>query len=705
MASPRTSGRVPWPLLATGLLLAACRASSPATQDGDKPVPPEPLASVRASRASDIPRCQEDLLRLCADPLAALPEEESGSLYGTYLKEAGKELPQDFKAPTCEPGKAAECHAAAQEVQRRTDLRTAFPAYKEACAMGFAPSCELLIRAFKKDRESPAAEACALAFASKACQAGAAEACTLRADAQDLPDGLAFDPTCATAAREKACELGQGGDCVDLRLALTWPGRRALEAGAPRLAEQACALGMTGSCSVAARHHEHGHGVPADHSKALRFHEDACDLGSATACIEGGLLRSEQAKRPAEQRYAELQLAHGLQRTESSRGDMLASLKLAIGYEEGAEGVAAAPARARLLLERLSALCRPVSKAERDAADALPVDTLKALRKRELQRASSACLELGLAREAGIGGSVDVKAARELFARACEGKPTGCILHWSALLQEGTPEEQAQARKELTSWQDNLPSQSDDLLRVSTRLAPSAVRISQAACLGGNEEVCAGRIRVRAFIAGQAEGALAELEELCGAGRPDACEFAVRVLASAPPGVTRPDVRLAELNHAACAGGIGMACVRLAGLQDDGRVSGTPGVPTETVYRQHCREGMRGCWRPALKWLEAPAERGKALKWLKTQCDMDEPRACAALGTAFLEGRHVVQDGYAAANFLSRACSQEDGASCARLATLLEQHGGEAHAEDAARARSQACRLKALPCDEKGGAR
>jgi len=338
MASSRTPGRVLGPLLITGLLLTACRASSPAAPSVTPAAAPEPLASARAIRPSDIPRCQEDLLRLCADPLAALPEESRSSRRSRREESGDEAPPAPPKLPTCEPGKARECFGAAQAYEDEEGLRAALPAFVEACRQGSAPSCEHLAKAFQKDSESPAASACALAFASEACQLGSGEACVQRATAQELPGGPAFDVTCGTAALEKACALEERGACADLPSAFSWPQRRALDAEALRQAEGACTLGVAWACSFSARRHERGLGVPVDVSKALRLHEEACDLGAPTACIEGGLLRSEHAKRPSEQQYAALQLAHGLQRAQGSQDGALATLQLAIAWHARPSG-------------------------------------------------------------------------------------------------------------------------------------------------------------------------------------------------------------------------------------------------------------------------------------------------------------------------------------------------------------------------------
>lgn len=708
MAAPRTPGRVLAPLLATGLLLAACRSAPTAPPDDTSAVragAAESLASVRAVRASHIPRCQQNRLRLCADPLAALPEQPPRR--GDDASESEDAEP-DAKAPRspapCESGKARECHAIASLREHEDGLRAALPSFIEACHMGFASSCERLARAFK-DSPSPAASACALAFHGQACQLGAGDACVQQASALFQAEGPAFDIACGNAALEKACELGTSSACAELPGVLRWSQRRALDAEALRWAERACAGGVAASCTDVARRHETGRGVPVDLAKALRLHEEACDLGAPTACMEAGLLLSEQAQSPEEKRYAEVRLAHGLERTELRSGSSspLAALKLALAYEEGAE-VARAPARTRRLLERLEALCRPVSEAERKAAEALEVGPLRERQTGALRRASTACLEVGLAREAGIGGAMDAEAARRFLARSCGESTTGCLLHWSALLREQAPAgEQARARERLESWKESLLRQAEELLQLSRRLAPPALRIIDVACRVGAEESCVSRARVTAQFGGgpASEGGLTELESLCFSGQPAACEHSLRVLASDAPGLKRSDARLAEMSRAACAGGIATACVRLAGLQEEGRAPVEGGTPTTALYQQHCAAELKGCWRPALRWLEqAPAERGKALTWLQHQCNLGERQACAALGTLFLEGRHVLQDGYIAADYLSRACVHEDGASCARLAGLLERHGGAEHAADAAWAHTQACRLQALSCGE-----
>ena len=258
----------------------------------------------------------------------------------------------------------------------------------------------------------------------KACENGDPKGCVLLGnlytEANDLGKALTFFSAACSGGAAMGCGLQAGVLADQNRWKEAYP-----------LAEKACGV-VIRFCALKGQMLCEGKGVAKDGIRAADLLTQACDQGSAEACIRlGSVLDEGKCVRRDRLRAAEF-YSHAC-----DAGSSLGCALLVGKYSSG-DGVAADPPRARALAEKLCVEegWPPSEKAVRgnvcrqagvllQLAEAGPVsqDRAAELNERACRfGVGGACFDAAKTRMSAHGGTRDVERARELLEAGCELK-------------------------------------------------------------------------------------------------------------------------------------------------------------------------------------------------------------------------------------------------------------------------------------------
>jgi len=369
------------------------------------------------------------------------------------------------------------------------------------CDKGDLAACEALANVFAADEPRRAFGA-----ATRACDLGALHFCTRAAVYLREGKGVTRDLARAHERVVSACAKGSARACTDAGLDHHLGNAVARDdARAAELYQRGCEQGDGGGCERLGQSFWSGEGVPKDRRRGMDLYIAGCEIGGGGACATLGAAFKEE---PAALR---------------SRDRALAALHVACQQDDDAAACKA--------LEALGEL-----PGEYKALPVCSAGDFKACHEAcAAQKASPACVELGVALLYGTGVRRRSADAVALFTAACHaGSARGCVM--SGLAHAG----------------DNEDPRSERI----------AAADFETACTLGEASGCVDRALMELDGLGtyrDEEAAAKALDAACTAGIDIACAHLSRLVRSGR-GVPADAARAQALQERACAKGFRPAC-------------------------------------------------------------------------------------------------------------------------------------------------
>lgn len=517
--------------------------------------------------------------------------------------------------------------------------------FQEACAAGWELGCHAgdWVTGGRHDLRKAAPEA------EKACNAGDPTSCIIQGwaleqraqlsgDGQDYRDAAKiYKNLCDSRKHARACY--EYGTILFNNLGVTTSPILGI-----RRWDQACDLGSASACTVLAKIHRLGLKTTADPSKAASYAEKACAKADPAGCLEDAYAKNEEAA------IVDARIGYCVS------GGVDECWEMATTYLGGTQPEPR-PGLARALLSAGCELAHApsCSNAARVALEANDDEmALSMFRKScELGEVSgcSGVAEMIITERA----EGDVKSEQYAFEVACsKGEmPAACSMLGLALLEERRLEDRPRARA---------------LLRQSCVDATSPAK--PCFVLGDMYETGAGGERDRTLAARYYKWA-------CTQGWGEACERRGDLL-DGGVGVREDDGEAVVMYQAACDRGLAMGCHKAAVLLDEGtNIERDPKRALE-LFESGCEKKVGdSCLRVGLIWLEGAVEgrdEAKARQAFDQAVSFTNVEAHRRLAYMLWNGVGGKKDKKRAKELAAAGCQLDDAIACRGAPSLSEDN-------------------------------